>query len=97
VEAPSGSDPLAVTAVLLNPEESVGVGEEGIDLLINVGTDEQDPDEANFKLKGSSLNGGGKGVFLYDTQPGDLIRCLITLKPGVAVRFSVSPVRGNRF
>ncbi len=38
--------------------------------MINVGTDVQDPDEANFKLKGSSLNGGGKGVFLYNTQAG---------------------------
>ncbi len=30
LEAPSGSDPLAVMAVLVNPEESLGVGEEGI-------------------------------------------------------------------
>jgi hypothetical protein len=75
----------------------LGLGEEGIELLINVGADVQDPDEANFKIKGSSLNGGGKGAFLYNTNEGELIRCLITLKPGVAVRFGVSPVRGNRF
>ena len=75
----------------------MGIGEEGIELLINVGADVQDPDEANFKIKGSPLNGGGKGSFLYNANEGDLIRCLITLKPGVAVRFSVTPVIGNRF
>jgi hypothetical protein len=99
VEAPKGNDTLAVMAVILNPEESIFEGEEGVDLMINVGTQAQDPDEQSFQWRGSSLNGGGKGLFLYrDKIPaGEIIRCLVKLKKGVSVRFSVSPLRGKKF
>jgi hypothetical protein len=49
-------------------------------------------------VKASSLNGGGKGAFLYrDKTKSGIIKAQVSLKKGVSVRFSVSPLRGNEF
>lgn len=37
VEVPQEDYTLAVMAVILNPEESIYEGEEGVDLLVNIG------------------------------------------------------------
>ena len=86
-------------AVLLNQEESIEMGEEGVSVLINYGTDVQDPSEAQFQVRAGSLNGGGKGAFIHKDKinPGQMVKAEIKLKAGIEIRFGVAALAGNEF
>lgn len=86
-------------AVLLNQEESIEMGEEGVSVLINYGVDVQDPSESQFQVRAGSLNGGGKGAFIHKDKisPGQFIKVELRLKAGIEIRFGVAALSGNEF
>jgi hypothetical protein len=49
-------------------------------------------------VRGTSLNGGGKGAFIYNDKilPGDTIKCYIKLKKDVTVLFSIISINDNQ-
>ncbi len=50
-------------------------------------------------MRGNSLNGAGKGVFIHKDKlkANSTISCYLHLKKGISVRFSVSPLKGSEF
>ena len=50
-------------------------------------------------MRGNSLNGAGKGVFIHKDKlhTNATIACYLHLKKGISVRFSVSPLKGSEF
>jgi hypothetical protein len=68
------------------------MGDKGVDLYVNYGNGTLDHLEENqYKIRGESLNGGGKGAFIYSNQiaSGETIKCMVKIKKGVSIRFSV--------
>lgn len=79
-------------AVILNLEQNIQIADQAVDLYVNYGNDTLDSWQENqYKIRGESLNGGGKGAFIYSNQidTEGTIKCLLKIKKDVSIRFSV--------